>query len=518
MLSLEEKIGQMMMVGFHGLEAPEYILEWLEQGRIGGVYFFGRNIGSPEQVGRLTEACHNAAPRPIFIGIDQEGGSIAQLREGFTESPGAMALSAIDSEELTKQVAKMLAIEMRALGINWTFAPVADITHDIGNPTVGTRSFGINKERVSQLVAAGVRGFQDGMVAACAKHYPGLGNSPVDTHKALAVVNSTADILRENDLAPFRAAIKSGVATIMTTHTKYPAFDTEYPATLSPIIVQKMLREELNYDGIVCTDCMEMKAITNHYAPGEAAVLAVQAGVDLILVSHTRAHQEASLAGLVEAAKSGRLSEERIDAALARIQAAKSRFAITKPPSIEIIRHPDHLELAERVARSSTVLLRGDSDVFPINSEDHKVAVVEFASHRDPAIIAQEGETRLVKILQRRATQIEIVSLNPTNITDDAVARAFELARDVDVLVLATRSVHLHSAQLKLAHELVEQSKRAILLCLLNPYDVNVLPDVETMLCTCGDSTPSLQAAVDALFGDFIPFAKLPVPVNLETT
>src|SRR5690606_34530300 len=161
-------------------------------------------------------------------------------------------------------------------------------THDINNASVGTRSLGSEKTHIATLARAQVRGFQKAGVAACAKHFPGLGNTPIDTHLALAVIHNSLDYLWENDLVPFQELIRQGVATVMTTHVKFDALDADYPATLSPVIVQKLLREKINYDGVVATDCMEMNAITDHYGAGESAVLAALAGIDLIMFSHTR--------------------------------------------------------------------------------------------------------------------------------------------------------------------------------------------------------------------------------------
>lgn len=516
MLSLEEKIGQMTMVGFDGLEPPDYILEWLSIGRVGGVYLFSRNVQSPEQVANLTQTCRDAAPGPILIGIDQEGGIVARLRNGFTESPGAMALGAADSLELAEQVSKMLATEMRALAINWVFAPMVDITHDISNPSVGTRSLGRDQHKVSRLAAAEVRGFQAGGVAACAKHFPGLGNTSVDTHEALAVIDGSVDYLWDHDLAPFKAAIDAATATVMTTHVKFKALDATYPATLSPVIVRKLLREDLGFNGVVCTDCMEMKAIVDHYGAGESAVLAALAGVDLIMFSHTQAAQEATYDALLGAVRSGRLLEDDVDQAVARIQVVKERFAVTERSSTAVIRQRDHLALAEQAARAGVVLLQVDQEVFPLKSGEQRINVVEFASYLDSAVMDHGGLTGFTQDLKHRAPGINCVSLHSAQTSDESVSHARQLAAEAEVLVLATRSAHLRPVQLELARALMGMAARVILLCLRNPYDVNELKGAGTVLCTCGDSTPSLRAAVDALMGDFIPSGQLPVDVTLE--
>ena len=284
MESLAENIGQLMMVGFEGLRPPRHILQWLSSGRIGGVYLFARNIASPAQVKQLTEDCRAAAKNPILVGIDQEGGAVARLRDGFTESPGAMALAAGGDRHLAEDIAYMMGRELAALGINWNFAPAADIAHKRDNPSIGTRSIGRDPQLVSELVAAQIRGFQRAGVAATAKHFPGLGNTVIDTHDAPVKATGSLNDLYQEDLAPFRAAIAADVGCLMLTHVIYDELDAERPATLSPRIVCSLLRDELGFDGVVCTDCMEMKAITDAFGAGESAVLAIEAGTDLVLV------------------------------------------------------------------------------------------------------------------------------------------------------------------------------------------------------------------------------------------
>ena len=294
MMSLEEKVGQMMMVGFEGLSPPAYILDWLARGRVGGVYLFAHNIENPAQVKQLAADCRRAAKHPVLVGIDQEGGIVARLRAGFSESPGAMALGASGDPQLADDVAYMLGTELAALGINWNFAPVADIAHQPANPSVSTRSVGSDPRLVGQLAAAQIRGFQRAGVAATVKHFPGLGNTIIDTHDDLATVSGPLDYLYAQDIPPFRDAMRADVACVMLTHVKYEALDADLPATLSPRIVTDLLRGDLGFRGAVCTDCMEMKAITRGFGAGESAVLAVQAGVDLPLFSHTRRRQEAA--------------------------------------------------------------------------------------------------------------------------------------------------------------------------------------------------------------------------------
>ena len=514
-MTLETSIGQMLIVGFEGLTAPDYILDWIKTGRIGGVILFGRNVEAPEQVARLTQTLHAAArdagQPPLLIGIDQEGGTVARLRDGFTESPGAMALGAAGDLQLAGDVAAMLARELRALGINWDYAPVVDLTHNIENISVGTRSPGSDRDAVSQIVAAEVRGFQREGVAASAKHFPGLGNTPVDTHLALAVIEGDLDYLWDQDLVPFRAAVAAGVASVMVSHVKFAALDAEYPATLSPVIVKRLLREEIGYTGIACSDSMEMKAISDHYGAGELAVLAALAGLDLLHYSHYIADQEGAYNALLDAAHSGRLPLAVIDAANARIAAFKAQYAVTDAPNSAIIRNADHLALAQRAARAGTVLLKND-DVFPLKADQPNVGLIEFGSYLDSEALDRGDPASFSRRIAARAPGFSSVSLKGVDPKPELLARAQALAASADLLVVATRSAHVNPEQLAMARDLLGRAQHSILICLRNPYDAGVL-DANAVICTCGDSTPSLDAAADALLGVFVPTGRLPVEI-----
>lgn len=556
MLTLEQKIGQMVMVGFPGLEPPAYILDWLREGRIGGVILFARNVESPAQLAALTAACHQAAANqpPILISIDQEGGIVARLREsaGFTESPGAMALSASGSEQLAEEMSAALASELRALGINWNYAPAVDITHDIDNASIGTRSPGADPAWVSKIAAAQIRGFRRGGAASTAKHFPGIGNTPIDTHLALAVVSGSVEFLWKQDLVPFRAAVQAGVDAVMVGHVKFEALDPEHPSTLSPAVVTGLLRREMGFTGVACTDCMEMKAVSNHYGAGESAVLAALAGIDIVLFSHTRAMQEAAYDALLEAAHSGRLPMARIDEANARIAALKAKHAVTTPRDLSAIRRPEHLELAARAARAGVVLLKG-GDLLPLDLSDPGVGVIEFAGYLDDEALARGGDSTFGALLRARGAacaslrQGELGSPHPTTPStsgkggaestsvagaseerqasdlhavlspqSSSLHQAYALAERCDTLVLCTRSAHLNPDQLATARDLLDRAKRVIVVALRNPYDAAALPEADAILCTCGDSRPSLVAALDALSGAFQPSGRL--PVTIQTT
>jgi beta-N-acetylhexosaminidase len=517
MLSLEEKIGQMLVVGFQGLQPPDYILEWLSSGRISGIILFARNVASAAQLADLTQACHAAAKRPILIAIDQEGGVVARLREGFTESPGAMALGAADSEMLAEEVSAVLGAEMHAIGINWNLAPALDLTHNIHNPSVGVRSLGVDPQRAARLGVAQVRGFQKAGVAATAKHFPGKAKTPVDPHVSLPVIEEALDDLWEVDLVPFRAVSEAGIASVMITHVQFKALEPEHPSTLSPRIMQGLLREQVGFQGMITTDCMEMKAVTNKYGPGESAVLAALAGANIILFSHTREYQEAAHDAIFDAAQSGRLPLGMVDFAVRKVQAVKDRFPATRQTPAETIRRPEHLAVVAQAARAGMVTLQAEPGILPLKANDpRRIALIEFASGLESEALEKGGQTGLATRVHQQLPRVETVGIDPVTPVEGTAARARGLADTAEITVVATRNAHLFPAQRALAQELMGRGKRVILLCLRNPYDAGVLSGAGTILCTCGDSSPSLDAAVEALMGRFVPVAQLPVPLTMD--
>ena len=509
MPSLEEKIGALMMVGFDGHRPPGHILDWLASGRIGGVYLFARNVQSPAQLKSLVDDCREAARRPILVGIDQEGGIVARLRQGFTESPGNMALGAARDSQLAEDIAFMLGRELAALGINWNFAPVADIAHQPENPSLSARSIGADHELVSRLVQAQIRGFQRAGIAATVKHFPGLGNTVIDTHEALAKLSGSLDLLYESEILPFRAAIDADVACVMLTHVMYEALDDRHPATLSPRIVSGLLRQELGYAGAVCTDCMEMRAISDGYGPGEAAVLAFEAGVDMPLYSHTRAHQEAAYEALLRAARSGRITSERIDASLARIDKLKADYPLHERPPLEIVACQAHQSLALEAARAGIALVKGGESP-PISDRHANTLLIEFTATRVSDAIDAESSSEFASALGKRLDQLRCITLDPVRPERQDIDEAL---RGAERLIIVTRNAHLHPAQRELALRIVGKARHAIVICARNPYDAGLFAEAERVLCANGDSAPSLQAAADAILGAFLPAGRLSVPL-----
>lgn len=512
-MNIIDKVGQMLMVGFHGLEAPDYILEWLKEGKVGGVILFARNVESPKQVADLCQSLHDVAKYPILISIDQEGGAVARLREGFSQSPGAMALSATNDEQLTEDVSRILGQEMKTLGINWTYAPAVDISYNKENPTVGVRSFGSDKESVSQFASAAVRGFQSGGVAACAKHFPTLGDTAIDTHLALATVTASVEQVVLNDLLPYRVAMDDDLASIMTTHTVFVALDEDYPATLSPIVIKSLLREDLGFNGVVTTDCMEMKAIADNYGTGESAVLAMLAGVDIVLFSHTRSMQEEAYSAMIDAVESGRVPLDMVEKANERIAKLKSTFP-ADVSDIASIREEESLDLMRSAAQKSLIMPKNEG-VIPLNT-NAKIGLIEYASYLDSNAVEFAGLTGLSTALKQAIPSVETAIIRLSKDDDESKAKAQSLAESCDIVIVATRNAHLWEHIQCSAEAYLDSASKSVLLALRNPYDAEVLK-ADAVICSFGDAEPSLEAVVSVLVGEFVPSGKLPVSLEINS-
>jgi beta-N-acetylhexosaminidase len=318
--ALDELAARCLFPGFAGLVPPDWLRRWLERS-LGGVVLFAPNIADADQLRGLTAELEHERPG-VLVAVDEEGGDVTRLETSTGSSwPGARALGAVDDLELTARVAAGMGAQIAEAGVNVDLAPVADVDSNPENPVIGIRSFGEEPELVARHVAAFVEGLQRAGVAACAKHFPGHGDTREDSHLELATVDAGAAQL-EAALLPFRAAIEAGVRAIMTAHIRVPSFD-DAPATLSSRILGALLREELGFAGVVFTDALEMRAISGRLGMGEAAARAVAAGADAVVLGREidETHVADAHAGVVAAVRSGRLGEARLAEAAARVDA-----------------------------------------------------------------------------------------------------------------------------------------------------------------------------------------------------
>jgi beta-N-acetylhexosaminidase len=352
---LERKAANLLTVGFHGRSVDGDLKSLLDRG-VGGVIWFRRNVGTPAEVLELNREIKAAAARPLVISVDQEGGPVARLREGFTPLPPMRAVGALGSAPLAKKLGGLMARELRAVGFDMNYAPVLDVDTNPRNPVIGARSFGPTPELVSELGVALAEGLQEAGVAACGKHFPGHGDTDQDSHLALPRLPHDLERLERVELAPFAAAARSGVAALMTAHVIFEPIDAAFPATMSRGVISGILREKLGYDGLVISDDLEMKAIRDHFGIEEAMLLGLNAGVDHFLCCSSAELAHQAIDAVVRGVQRGKIELHILDAAVRRFSLLRDRFAqpAPDPSNLSALRAPEHLALAELLASAST--------------------------------------------------------------------------------------------------------------------------------------------------------------------
>lgn len=349
----KKRAGQRLFIGVFGHAVDDDTRRLVAEIQPAGFVIFGRNVAEPAQVLELNRELMSLVDdhRPALISVDQEGGRVARVRSPATEFPPMRTLGRADDLVLTEQVGRAMARELRAMGFHLDFAPVGDVDSNPDNPVIGDRSFGRDPAAVSRQVAAYIRGMQGEHVIACIKHFPGHGDTDLDSHKALPVVDRPIDALRAQELPPFRAAIQAGVGTVMTSHVMFPAWDTEWPATLSPRILRPLLRRELSFDGVVFSDDMDMKAVADRWSIEVQVRQATEAGVDVLLCCNEPVRQVATFEALVQLQETSKAHEGAFVDSMRRLNALRERFLLkTGPtPALAEVGSHVHREIAERV-------------------------------------------------------------------------------------------------------------------------------------------------------------------------
>lgn len=347
-MTVEEKVGQLLIGGFEGTEIGDQATRLVQEYQVGGLILYGRNIAGAGQLVTLTNGLKalNGDGIPLFLSIDQEGGGVDRMPPEVRRTPGAYCVGQTGSVPAAQSYGDVLAAECAAFGLNLDFAPVLDVWSNPGNTVIGQRAFSADARTVAGLGPAAARRMMDQGIIPAVKHFPGHGDTAVDSHVGLPVVDKSPEELEETELIPFRAAIQSAgtdgqVPAVMVAHILLTQLDPERPASLSPAVVTGLLREELGFAGAVLTDDLTMGAVTQSYGLGEAAVLAVEAGCDILLVCHGPDSVPAVRTALLEAVASGRITAERLDESVYRILRLKTEYALTNepvsPPDLEAL-------------------------------------------------------------------------------------------------------------------------------------------------------------------------------------
>ncbi len=359
----------MFWVGFQGTTPSDDLMRLLDRG-VGGVILFARNIESPGQAVALTRQIKQHAGRPLPVSIDHEGGRVMRVQSPFTQTPPMRVLGKIGDEELVHQVGRIFARELRAVGFDMNLAPVLDVDTHADNPVIAARSFASEVDRVTRMGLALMRGLQSEGMAACAKHFPGHGDTNEDSHKNLPRVSHDLARLNDIELPPFRAACRAGVAGVMTAHIVYEALDSRYPATMSKRIIDGLLRKEMGFDGLVISDDLEMKAITDHFGVNQAVVIGAAAGADCLLACHHPDVMHSAIETLIRAAEKDDSLVEMIAAANRRQDAFNKQY--TRPPQqdpdLSIIGCDEHRRIAERLFSHEACADEGNMAYDPTDS------------------------------------------------------------------------------------------------------------------------------------------------------
>jgi len=532
-MSLREKIGQMTMAGFEDHfdgELPEGIGSLFKDPGLGSVAIFARNAHGPAEMRELTSALQDAAAAagakvPLFIMADQESGIVMQVTDGTAVFPGNMAFAATGDAENAYEACRIIAIESLAMGINAVCAPDVDVNADPDNPIIGIRAYSDDPAIAGSFGSAAVRGYAEGAALCMAKHFPGHGRTAVDSHLAVPLIDSPIEEIEALDLPPFREAICAGVPAVMTAHIRVPALDqTGTFGTMSRPILTELLRNKMGFHGLIITDCLEMGAIKDTIGTPRAAVRAVEAGADIVLMAHTLQLQREAIDRIEQAVLTGRIPRENIDASCRRIlrtklqlEEARRRMWPGGRPSLDVVGCTEHLEAEKRIARQSITLVRNDDGVLPFRRESLKTVAVVYPATM-PRLRAEdltEGETVLGKeIASRGVAVIEVgVSLAPTRAEIDAALAA---AGRADAVVVATscKTGEQEKAQGRLVQALRRAAAAPVVACgIRNPYDIRAYPEVGTYLVTYGYRPCSIRAMVEVLFGEIAPKGRLPVEI-----
>ncbi|GHO42349.1 glycoside hydrolase family 3 protein [Ktedonospora formicarum] len=525
-MKLEDQIGQLISAGFTGTTPTPEIIDLIQNYRIGNIILFARNIESAAQVQRLTNELQHIAreaghPYPLLISIDQENGMVRRFGRHATTFPGNMALGAIDSEQKTYEITHATGEELKALGINMNLAPVADVNNNPANPVIGVRSFGEDPQRVSQHLTAAIKGFQEAGVITNLKHFPGHGDTAVDSHKALPVIEHDLARLEAVELVPFRAGIANGADSIMIAHINLPKLMTQemLPATISPEIVTGLLRERLGFGGVITTDCMEMDALANTVGTERGAVLALQAGVDIVLVSHTYQRQKGALEAVMAAVAAGELSAAQIEAAAERVLQLKASYLswedLPRDENLQQIDSPAHLELSHDAYARSTTLVRDNHHLIPLSGEYAQAPLFLFPETENATLAADRYPAleALRATIQAHYPSAQVIAV-PSQASEAVAAQLSEAIAASTALVVITVNANRYQPQGNFVKRLLEQEKPIIGIAVHNPYDLLAYPDLGTYLVTYEYTLPAFESALAILDGTQSARGKLPVSLT----
>ncbi|SHH56437.1 beta-N-acetylhexosaminidase [Massilia sp. CF038] len=507
---MRNKIGQLFMVGFDALEPDAHITRLITEQRIGGVILFRRNVHTPAQVAALCRSLQEINARvsdePLLISLDQEGGMVMRIEQGVTPIPAAMAFQQAGSERDCETLNFVSGDEMRQLGINMLLAPVLDVNNNRLNPVIGVRAYGEDADTVVRYGLAAMRGQKSAGVIVTAKHFPGHGDTATDTHYDTASVPHGLERLREVELRPFAAAIEQGVDAIMTAHVSFPAIepDTSVPATLSKNVLTGLLRGEMGYQGVIISDCLEMAAISEGIGIPAGAIATLQAGADIVLISHREAQQHAAIDAVIAAVGNGTIAPALIDAAAARVRALKQANAVQGWRALDVhpagLMKPGSLALAAQVQQAA---LRVEGSFRPLDRTlPVTLVTVEVRSRSEIDEVAnsrnKDARSTMLPALQEAGLDVREIAIS-AEAGQEEVDAALAFTQGAAQIVVQTYNAMLVGGQRRLLEAM--PAERLWVVAGRLPYDLDLAPQAQGRLAAYGCRPAALAPVVAKLAG-----------------
>lgn len=513
------------MVEIPGKALTEETAAFVRECHPAGVVLFGQNWGGPWAIGKLIADLQavavEAGDDPLIIGMDQEGGQVSHLRYPCVEMPSNMGRAAAGLDAV-RESSEIMGREMVRLGINMAIAPVVDVNNNPANPVIGARAFSDDPETVSECARISIVGLKRSGALTMAKHFPGHGDTDVDSHVGLPRVLHGWDRMRSIELAPFRAAVEAGVDSIITAHVVYGGIDASgLPATLSPAIMTTLLREEIGFQGALFADALVMDAIAKRDSANipPAAIASINAGVDCAMLLGSLNLQRTAYEALVSAVQDGTISEARLDEAVERVRALRLRVAPPEPGAVWP--DMDHTWAARRIALAAVTLVRSKPGVLPIAGDGEGVGVIEFSSGRIAAVEGARNEplsgSLLALLLGRRLPRARFLAM--PSWAEGTSGTIDDFLSGCDRIVVATRNAALAPNQVGMLRHITDacarDAKPLVQAALRGPYDAAVEPRIGTVLLTYGDQPDNIAALIDVLLGSATAQGRLPVTLPL---
>jgi beta-N-acetylhexosaminidase len=517
-MTIEEKVGQMFMIGFKEENLPSDVQAFINQRNIGFVDIFARNVVSVEQATNLMNQIHAQAKIPPMIFTDQEGGIVCQFAELTSTFSSPMGLAATCNPALTELAAERMGTDLSLIGVDGFIAPTIDVNREPNNPIIGARSFSDDVQTVIESGRAFVNGINKSGLAAMPKHFPGHGTSKLDSHLVLPSIDCSQEYFCAYDLLPFKTIAKN-VDFMMTAHISVPSIDpTGLPATFSKIFLTDILRNQYGFEGILMSDCLEMGVIKNSYSPEEILVKCVEAGVDVMLLSHSLDLQQELYRILIEKVKNGQIKEERINLSVKRILAIKEKYGSLKDhkecnPSIASISVRNKKDIEDLVCKNTIVLLRNKLKKLPLKTEQ-KIGIIEWDKTRSTVQLYEPTRcSYLEKYAKEYFREVEVLLL-PLKKPDSSVIKEFLQSCDNILVAPFSRTPELEILQGNMIREIIKFREDVIIIATGNPYDIRNFPDAKTYLATFGFRNSQMKALFDILTGKSKPSGKLPVEIE----